>query len=264
MVLGVRTHPFATSRSNTPEALETMHQPTSFRLSLPSGSEMRDEDDEVGVLDPQSLSYSCARGDLCHPGNATGHQVPRGHEGIWVCKLGIQPCQDDLQRRAKEGESDDAPQQAVGAGKATPDKAKELKKAEGDNLLKLQSLQLRQHSKKHERLEMRHRNEQMRLACRFFSSREISSLMRLTNSGRRLWRHRLTLFPVKTSVMRCMKIWQSKPGPPSWIVWHSTSSLYSALMQLRQQSTTPQTQWRRQTGFQLGNSLCKWNSWTAT
>ena len=40
MVLGVRTHPFATSRSNTPEALETMHQPTSFRLSLPSGSEM--------------------------------------------------------------------------------------------------------------------------------------------------------------------------------------------------------------------------------
>ena len=32
----------------------------------------------------------------------------------------------------KKGERDDAPQQAVGAGKDAPDKAKKLKKAEGD------------------------------------------------------------------------------------------------------------------------------------
>ena len=35
---------------------------------------------------------------------------------------------DELKKR----EQDDASQQAVGAGKATPDKAKKLKKAEGD------------------------------------------------------------------------------------------------------------------------------------
>ena len=32
----------------------------------------------------------------------------------------------------KKGEGDDTPQQAVGAGKAAPDKAKKLKKAEGE------------------------------------------------------------------------------------------------------------------------------------
>ena len=33
----------------------------------------------------------------------------------------------------KKEETDDAPQQAVGVGKAAPDKAKKLKKAEGDD-----------------------------------------------------------------------------------------------------------------------------------
>ncbi len=32
----------------------------------------------------------------------------------------------------KQGERDDTPQQAVGAGNAAPDKSKKLKKAEGD------------------------------------------------------------------------------------------------------------------------------------
>ena len=88
--------------------------------------------------------------------------------------------------KLKKREKDDSSQQAVGAGKATPDKAKKSKKAEGDKSLKPQSLQPRWHLIEPERQGMRFRNKRSCSTCGFSSSMEISSLMRLVSPGRRL------------------------------------------------------------------------------
>ena len=93
----------------------------------------------MGVRDPRALLYSCARGDSCHQGDGTGHQVLKGREGSQVCDLGKAAKSETLEvnldkmtykDKLKKGERDDASRQAVGASKAAPDKAKKLKKAE--------------------------------------------------------------------------------------------------------------------------------------
>ena len=67
-----------------------------------------------------------------YQGDGTGHQVPRGRESSWVYKLWSQTIQDGLQDELKKKESNNAPQEAVGASKAASDKSKMPKKVEGD------------------------------------------------------------------------------------------------------------------------------------
>ncbi len=88
--------------------------------------------------------------------------------------------------KLKKGRENDTPAQAVRAGKAVPDKAKNLRRAEGEEYLKPLSLQLRQHSTKSGRQGTRHRNEPTYSACRFSSFMEISLLTRLISPGRKL------------------------------------------------------------------------------
>ncbi len=83
-------------------------------------------------------------------------------------------------------EKNNAPQKAVGAGKAAPDKAKKLKKAEGDESPHAIVLAAKAALKDAQKA----RNEVQKpvdiFEQRCSNSTEISSLMRLANPGRRL------------------------------------------------------------------------------
>jgi hypothetical protein len=53
-------------------------------------------------------------------------------DAVKTAVLDLDIAKTAYKQELKKGEGDDTPQQAVGAGKAAPDKAKKLKKAEGE------------------------------------------------------------------------------------------------------------------------------------
>ncbi len=103
------------------EALETKHQPTSFKLSLPSGSEMRmvmwvSRTPEHCLIHVRGVIHAIKEMEL----NTKFQEAVKAVESaILEVNLAKMTYKDKLKKR----ERDDAPQQAAGASKTTPHKA---------------------------------------------------------------------------------------------------------------------------------------------
>ena len=101
------------------EALETKHQPTSFKLSLPSGSEMRMMMWASGtpkhfLIHVRGAIHAIKEMEL---GTKSKEAVKTVKSVTLEVNLAKMTYKDDLKKREK----DDSSQQAVGAGKAAPD-----------------------------------------------------------------------------------------------------------------------------------------------
>ena len=112
------------------EALETKHQPKSFKLSLPSGSEMRlirwaSGTPEHFLFHVQGVIHSIKEMELDIKFQEALRTVKSANLEVKLSKMAYK---DEL----KKGEQDNSPQQAGRADKAASDKSKNLKNAEGD------------------------------------------------------------------------------------------------------------------------------------
>ena len=113
------------------EALETKHQPMSFKLSLPSGSEMRmvrwaSRTPEHFLIHVWGVIHAIKEMELDTKFQEAAKAVESAILEVDLTKMQYK---DELKNREK----DDSSQQAVGAGKAASDKAKKSKRMEGDD-----------------------------------------------------------------------------------------------------------------------------------
>ena len=137
---------------------------------------------------------------------------------------------DELKNREK----DDSSQQAVGAGKAASDKAKKSKRMEGDDSppAEVVAAKAALNEARKDRNEAQERSDM--LGVQIFHL--YGNL--LTDEAHQPWekivKAQTDTIPWKDLRGEVHEGRQGKPGPPSWSVQTSTSSLYSALMQLRQ------------------------------
>ena len=111
------------------EALETKHQPTSFKLSLPSGSEMRmvrwaSGTPEHFLIHVRGAIHAIKEMELDTKFHLAAKAVKSAILEVELTKMHYK---DKLKKREK----DDSSQQAVGASKASSDKAKKSKKDRG-------------------------------------------------------------------------------------------------------------------------------------
>jgi len=113
------------------EALETKHQPTSFKLTLPSGSEMRMTRWASGTPEHFLIHVRGAIHAIKEMGLNT--KFKEAMEAVETATLDLDIAKTGYKQELKKGEGDDTPQQAVGAGKAAADKPKKLRKAEGED-----------------------------------------------------------------------------------------------------------------------------------
>ena len=124
------------------EALEMKHQPTSFKLSLPSGSEMRmvrwaSGTPELFLIQVWGAIHAIKEMEL----DTKFQEAPKAVESaILEGDLTKMQYKDKLKKREK----DDSSQQAVGAGKSAPD-PRSPKRQRVMNPLQPRLLQLRQH-----------------------------------------------------------------------------------------------------------------------
>ena len=112
------------------EGLETKHLLTSFKLSLPSGSEMRmmrwvSRTPGHFLIHVQGAIQTIKEMELDTKLQEANRSVKSANVEVKLSKM---TSNDEL----KKGERDYTLQQAVGAGKTTRDKSKKLKKTEGD------------------------------------------------------------------------------------------------------------------------------------
>ncbi len=120
---------YITEQDPIQEALETKHQPMSFKLRLPSVSEMRimrwaSVTPVNFLIHVQGVIHTIKEMKL----DLKFQEAVKAVESVTLeVDLAKMIYKDELQK----GKRDNAPQQAIRAGKATPDKAKQLKKAEG-------------------------------------------------------------------------------------------------------------------------------------
>ena len=118
------------------EALETKHQPMSFELSLPSGSEMRmvrwvSKTPEHFLIHVWGVIHAIKEIALDTKFQGAAKVVKSAILEIDLTKMHYK---DELKKdKLKKREKDDSSQQAVGAGKAASDKAKKSKRTEGDD-----------------------------------------------------------------------------------------------------------------------------------
>ena len=124
------------------EALETKHQPTSFKLSLPSGSEMRmvrwaSGTPEHFLIHVRGAIHAIKEMELDTKFQEATKAVESASLEVDLAKMQYK---DELKKR----ERDDSSQQAVGAGKSAPD-PRSPKRQRVMNPLQPRLLQLRQH-----------------------------------------------------------------------------------------------------------------------
>jgi hypothetical protein len=112
------------------EALETKHQPMSFKLTLPMGSEMRITRWASGTPEHFLIHVRGAIHAIKEMGLNIKFQeaVDAAEYATWVLEI----AKTGYKQEQKKGEGDEVPQQAVGAGKASTAKPKKLKKVEGE------------------------------------------------------------------------------------------------------------------------------------
>ncbi len=163
------------------EALETKHQPMSFKLSLLSGSEIRTVRWASGI--PENLFIHVQWAIHAIKEMELDTKLQEAAKAVKSAILEVELTKMQYKDELKKREKDDSSQQATGANRAASDEAKKSKRQRVTNPLKPRSLQQRQHLTKTERLQ---RNEWMYSMCRFSNSMEISLLMRFSNPGRKL------------------------------------------------------------------------------
>ena len=113
------------------EALETKHQPTSFKLSLPSGSEMRmvrwaSGTPEHFLIHVRGAIHAIKEMELDTKFQEAMKAVESASLEVDLTKMQYK---DELKKR----ERDDSSQQVAGAGKAASDKTKKSRRTEGED-----------------------------------------------------------------------------------------------------------------------------------
>ena len=210
MVLGVRTLPFDIPKQYPiQESLETKHQPTTCKLTLPLISKMKIL--RRASRDPWALSHKWERDNLWHQSNRIGHQVQGGPQSSRVSNIGPRHHQD----RPKQGPHRQLEQASPLLTRPTSSRRQRARNPHRPWMLKL-----RQHmtEPKRQKWGARALGHAWHADCpALWKSPEC-------NPGRRLWRFWPTQLHWKTCGVRCMKRRQGRPKPPSWIECHSTSS----------------------------------------
>jgi hypothetical protein len=102
----------------------------SFKLTLPSGSEMRMTRLASGIPEHFLIPVRGAIHAIKDMGLNT--KFKEAMDAVETMTLDLNTAKAAYKHELKKGEGDDIPQQAVGAGKSAPDKAKKLKKAEDE------------------------------------------------------------------------------------------------------------------------------------
>ncbi len=113
------------------EALETKHQPTSFKLSLPSGSEMRMVRWASGTPEHFLIHVRGAIHAIKEMELDTKFQ--EAMKAVESACLEVDLTKMQYKDKLKKRERDDSSQQAAGAGKAASDKTKKSKRTEGED-----------------------------------------------------------------------------------------------------------------------------------
>ncbi len=113
------------------DALETKHQPTSFKLSLPSESEMRMVRWASGT--PENFLIHMRGAIHAIKEMELDTKFREATKAVESAILEVELTKMQYKDKLKKREKDDSSQQVVGAGKAISDKTKMSKRTEGDD-----------------------------------------------------------------------------------------------------------------------------------
>ena len=113
------------------EALETTHQPMSFKLSLPSGSEMRMVRWASGTPEHFLIHVRVAIHAIKEMELDTKFQ--EAMKAVESASLEVDLTKMQYKDKLKKRERDDSSQQVAGAGKAASDNAQKPKRTKGDD-----------------------------------------------------------------------------------------------------------------------------------